>query len=66
MSDFLVTVADLRRLGYCAKGQRRWIINWSLDVKEHFATGTMSSVLLATGDGHAKRAIEQLGAMRDG
>lgn len=59
-ADFVLTVNDLIDCGFCATGQLRWFRSYGLDFKEHLARGTRASVVLATGDAMAIRAVELL------
>lgn len=64
--DFIVTALAAKGVGYCYKGQRRFFHEYWLDFKAHLETGTLASVLVATGDGNAITAVERLRDKRDG
>lgn len=64
--DIIITAAELDAAGFCYSGQFKWFRQHGLDMKKHLAEGTLSSVLLATGDGLAIRAISTVRTRRDG
>jgi len=65
-ADFILTVNDLIECGFCATGQMRWFRTHNIDFKEHLARGTRASVVLATEDAMAIRAVEILRERRRG
>lgn len=64
--DPIISAEQLRAVGFCFSGQMKWFRSQGLDARAHFARGTPQSVLAATGDGFALRAIELLKGRRDG
>lgn len=64
--DPIISAEQLRSVGFCFSGQLKWFRAQGLDAKAHFSRGTPESVLAATGDGFALRAIELLKGRRDG
>jgi DNA-binding LacI/PurR family transcriptional regulator len=55
--DLTVTITDLARAGYCARGARRWFEGNGLDFRAFLKDGIPASALLATGDAMAERAV---------
>jgi hypothetical protein len=61
-----VTMVDLRRLGYCARGVRQWCAKYRLDYVALLAEGLPGDALLATGDEMAANAVEVAGERQQG
>jgi len=61
----LVTIHDLRRLGYCMRGCRRWFAQHGIDWQRVRREGITTDELRATNDALADRVIEDVEA-RDG
>jgi len=57
MDDLRVTIADVRKLGYCVSGQRRFAEQHGIDFKDFIRNGIPASTLLATDDDMARRAV---------
>lgn len=57
-ADVLVTIAHVRAAGLCVHGTRTWFARQGLDFRDFLARGLPASVLLATGDAMAARAVE--------
>lgn len=53
-----ITVADMRRAGYCVRGIRSWFAANGLDFSEFMANGIPEEKLEAIGDAHANRMLE--------
>jgi len=56
--DVTVTIAHVRAAGLCVHGTRTWFARHGLDFRAFLARGLPASVLLATGDAMAARAVE--------
>lgn len=56
--DVTVTIAHVRAAGLCVHGTRTWFARQGLDFRAFLARGLPASVLLATGDAMAARAVE--------
>lgn len=65
-ADFIVSAAELKKVGFCYSGQWDWFKRQGLDMKQHLECGTPASVLLATGDGFGARAVALVKALRNG
>ena len=59
-----ITVSDLRRLGICASGQRRWFAEYGLDFKAFLRDVIDPESLLATGDAMAIKAVSNVRSSR--
>lgn len=57
--DFIVTVQDCRKLGYCMKQVRPWMTQEGLDFREFVRVGLPASKLHATNNAYAEDVIEQ-------
>lgn len=64
--DFLIDPHELKAVGFCFKGQRTWLMQRNMDVRDHFDNGTLASVLIESGDGFAQRAVELVKGRRNG
>lgn len=64
--DFIITASELKAAGFCYSGQFKWFRQQGLDLQAHLRSGTLASVLLATGDGLAVRAVGLIEARRHG
>lgn len=53
--DPIITIDDIRKVGICAAGARRWFSANGLDFRDFMANGIPASVLDATGDAQAFR-----------
>lgn len=58
MSDTIVTVNDVRAARLCTAGGRAWFARHGLDWMAFLRDGLPASVILATGDAMAERAVE--------
>ena len=52
-----VTIQDIRDVGYCASGARRWFEAHGLDFRHFMGNGISAADLLATGDALADVVI---------
>lgn len=64
--DLIVRCDDLIRAGYCARGQRSWFREQGFDFRDFLDNGIAAATLVATGDGHAIRAVSIIVESRDG
>lgn len=64
--DFIVSAADLKKVGFCYARQLDWFRQKGLDFRVHLDKGTPASVLLRTGDGFAIRGVELVRALSNG
>ena len=55
-----ITVSDLRRLGYCAAGQRQWFKDNGMDFMGFIKHGLPTADFLAQGDALAQEAVDRL------
>lgn len=53
--DPLIRIDDIRKVGICAAGARRWFEANGLDFRDFMANGIPASALDATGDAQAFR-----------
>lgn len=53
-----VRIHHLRRLGYCARGARRWFARHGFDWSRFLRDGVDAGELRATGDAMAARAAD--------
>lgn len=65
-SDPVVRMRHVRAAKLCARGARAWFVLYRLDWNEFLADGTPASVLEATGDPLALRAVREAKAEHDG
>lgn len=56
--DFLVRLSDSDGTGYCVKGQRAWFEERGLPWRDYCRSGIPARLLIATGDDHALRVVE--------
>lgn len=59
-----ITIDEIRAVGHCPKGIRRWCEANDIDFKTLIRDGFPKEVLLATGDGIAEDAIQKIMARR--
>lgn len=64
--DFIITIHDLRSIGMCASGVRRWCSSNGVDFKKFLDEGMTSSDMWGLGDGMAKRAVATMRERRLG
>lgn len=57
--DLIITIADIRKAGLCARGARRWAEAQGIDFARFLKEGVPASVLLATGEAHAVLVVER-------
>lgn len=55
--DPIVTMDDIRKAGYCARGARRWFETHGLDFRDFMENGVPASVMLATGDAQGEHVV---------
>lgn len=55
-----ITVSDLRALGYCVAGQRRWFQANGMDFTDFLKNGISTADFLEQGDGLARKAVDRL------
>jgi hypothetical protein len=53
-----ITIADVRKAGYCISGARKWFADHGLDFNHFVKHGIDSEEFLSKGDAHAQRVIE--------
>lgn len=56
-SDLVITITDVRRAGYCARGTKPWFQTHGLDFRAFLKDGLPAADLLATGCGLVERVI---------
>lgn len=56
----IITVSDLRRLGYCVAGQKRWFQANGMDFTDFLKNGISTDEFLEQGDGLARKAVDRL------
>ena len=56
-ADLRITITDVSRAGYCARGARRWFEAHGIDFRAFLADGIPAIELLAKGDGLAERVV---------
>lgn len=56
--DPVITIDDIRKVGICASGTRRWFEANGIDFRAFMKHGIPASVLEATGDAQALRVVE--------
>lgn len=54
-----VRVQDCQELGYCMKSVRPWFARHGIDFQKFVRDGVSASVLLATDDEFARKAVER-------
>lgn len=54
----IVTMKHVRAAGYCSRQPREWFKQQGLSWSDFVANGIDSEVLLATGDGLAKKVVD--------
>lgn len=65
-TDFTITVSDLKRLGYCNKGARKWFESVGLDWNAFVKNGLPADVVLAKGDGMSERLVRVMASELEG
>jgi hypothetical protein len=55
--DLTITMTDVARAGYCARGARRWFEQHGIDFRSFLKDGIPASELLEKGDGLAVRVV---------
>jgi len=55
--DMTVRVSDLKKVGYCARGARRWFEARGFDFRDFLANGIAARTLVETGDALALRVV---------
>lgn len=58
MNDVMARLEHARRLGYCARGMRRWFDGREHGWQEFISTGVPATWLRATGDAMAQRVAD--------
>lgn len=56
--DPIITISDMRRVGFCVSGVRRWFAAHNLDFKDLLKNGIPASKLLATEDALGKKVVD--------
>jgi hypothetical protein len=59
VDGLIITITDVRRIGYCAYGARRWFRAHGLNFREFIEHGIPAERLLATGDALAQRVVDE-------
>lgn len=57
-ADLRITITDIRKAGFCAKGARRWLEGYGFDFRDFLKNGAPVADILATGDGQAQQVVE--------
>lgn len=58
LSEVTITIADIRKVGYCVAGVRRWFPQQRLDFTHFLQNGISAEDLLATNDELAQRVVD--------
>lgn len=58
--DRIITINDMRKVGFCVSGVRRWFDAHGLDFRDLLANGIPASKLLATEDGLAQKVVDSV------
>jgi len=66
MSNDIITITDLRKVGHCARGIKTWFDEKGLNFRQFLAEGISVEKFAATGDGNALRALKKLGKIAGG
>lgn len=53
----VITIADIRRAGFCVKGARRWSESKGIDFREILDGGIASDDERLAGDAHVERIL---------
>lgn len=56
--DLIITMSDIKNVGYCASGARRWFATHNLDFREMLKNGIPARIMYATNDGQGMRVVE--------
>lgn len=56
--DLIITMSDIKDVGYCASGTRRWFTAHDLDFRDMIKNGISARKLYATGDAYGMRVVE--------
>lgn len=57
--DLRITITDIARAGYCARGAKGWFATQGLDFRAFLKDGILATDFAATGDAMALRVIEK-------
>jgi len=57
-AGLIISIGDVSRAGYCARGARRWFEEHKFDFRDVVKNGVTAEALLATGDANAVRVVE--------
>lgn len=66
MKNFIVTIGDLRSVGICPSGTRRWFGEQGLDFHHFMKNGIEAEKLLATKCGVAESAVKKIWERKNG
>lgn len=66
MMDFIVTITDVRRVGYCVAGMRHWAKIHRLDFPDFLTNGISAQRLLDTNDHMAVNIVTKIKEQSDG
>lgn len=56
-AGLIITIGDVSKAGYCARGARRWFEDHGFDFRNIIRNGVTAEALLATGDAMAERVV---------
>lgn len=56
-ADIRITITDVSRAGFCARGARRWFETNGIDFRAFVKDGIAAADLIATGDVLAERVV---------
>lgn len=62
----IITISDIRALGYCPRGIRGWFAIHDLDFKDFIRNGIESEVFLSFGDALAEKVVSRKKRELDG
>jgi hypothetical protein len=60
VSDRLITIADVRKAGFCVRGARRWMLAHGMDFNDFLTSGIAAFKLRATGDALALKILASI------
>lgn len=56
--DLIITMTDIKNVGYCASGTRRWFTAHGLDFRDMVKNGIQARTLFGTNDAYGIRVVE--------
>lgn len=57
-AGLIITITDIRRAGYCARGARGWFEGYGINFRDVIKNGISAEALLATRDAHGERVVQ--------